>query len=34
MLILTRNSEPEVPDDVRDLYRQREGGSGGGEAYE
>jgi hypothetical protein len=34
MLILTRDSEPDVPDDVRDLHAQLERGSGGDEAYE
>lgn len=34
MHILTRHSLPDVPDEVRDLHPQVEGGSGGDEAYE
>jgi hypothetical protein len=34
MRILTGGSQPEVPDDVRDLHAQLERGSGGDEAYE
>lgn len=34
MLILTRDSEPDVPDDVRDLHVQPEAGHDGENAYE
>ena len=34
MLILTRDSQPDVPDDVRDLHVQLEAAHDGGNAYE
>lgn len=34
VLVLTRDSERDVPDDVRVFHHQREGGNNGEEAYE
>ena len=34
MLILTRNPEPDVPDEVRNLHGQHEAGHDGVNAYE
>jgi hypothetical protein len=34
MLLLTRNSDPDVPDHVRDLHHQLEAGNDGEDAYE